>query len=354
MVQAVEIIELIKKHPTKVFSFGFDIGNLHGRIQWGKKKSERQICASYVLEIEEDKSFPGMYKCLTSTASHKYVNKCWLTGAEALDVNQRAGSWVKNDNVGKAELAFPIFAHLAWDEIEAENTVLNVALSVHDPAALKKQAKANLEGIHEVEKDGVVKKFEIKVLAVYAEGIGVIRGEKAKKLSFLFDLGSNTLIGSAFVGYESRCEPWYGEFIAGNQLITNIASCSKISEILKRKPTFEEVRQCLENPVAETKVNKKGESRNISKYKIAGKDITEVVNCEAEKWLKEGLNDLEGMHRKNIVESQDKIATGGCCLIPKVKEILQARGYRIAAEPLWSNVNGLFEIAETLTKKVGG
>lgn len=328
---------------------GADIGNLHSRAVWGDGANDRKMIESYILPIDNADGFDNVYRCIDSN-NPEWKGKRWILGEDAVQMDSISGIRVMDSADGKPKCAMPLLVALLWDVLPVGESKVRIAISVHNKSALEGRMRDWLHGCHKISKDGETKTILFDVLAVASEGVGVIRKEKPGKATFMLDIGSDTLIGSAFTGYTHACNPWSASAYGVRSLAQKIMSCDQSSKALGRYATFEEVLISLENPVV-TITGRGANKTTTTTYQIDSIDITEAVNCEAEAWLVEGLKMLVRNMKNSIDSSKAKLATGGGCMIPRVREILIERGYSIVADPLWSNASGLFEIAGLKAKE---
>jgi hypothetical protein len=325
-----------------------DIGNMHSRAVWGEKSSERQMIESYVLQVDPTRTegLDSVYHVRSSSnAKNPWTSKAFLAGAIASSVDATAGDRVMDTDRGKAELLLPLLCALVWDELPEDGGVVHLYSTVHDAHSLGADMKALNDGVYCVAKDGNAKSFSVKVERVYNEGQGVLKSETpAAKSIFLLDVGSDTIIGSSFNGYELRSEPVSLSGRGVRSLITALMVSPIVKDAIKastgmhRGATFEEIIAALENPITVKK-------KTVYRISTLNADITQAIEVESGQWLEGGLKAIGRAMKGDIQGAKAKLATGGGVMLPQVKQSLESQGFTICGDPLWANACGIFAFA---------
>ncbi|MFL9823175.1 ParM/StbA family protein [Tolypothrix campylonemoides VB511288_2] len=329
------------KTPSKIkkyFKSVIDLGN-----HWIKAYVEGY---DYLRE-------PSWYaRCLNNTSDKipghvKYVdgdredlkNTCWLVGTQAARSNSSDLIRLVDDYTGKSSLWLQYFlgtlAHLPQvnSEMAFEVTVTCNDVKRHEPVIRKN------EGTHKVELAGVPVLVQIKINAVYPEGIAALKSQNLDGAVTICDIGGGNTSITRFFNSELVGEPVVKDFGA-EYLIEKIAANSDLKALIKQPPSKDVINRSIETGVKfkKSETGDKiaalyyGES-DLNFYSVYELELKDFIDCK----LREVTKQLE-----QYKLAGDKILIiGGGSKLPLLSAALKKKGFLISDNGAFDNLKGL-------------
>ncbi len=265
-----------------------------------------------------------------------WSGKGWLMGGATM---------IRDSDIGKIQYGLPLLIGAIWDSI-VDGDVVNLLVSIHNPAAFKDDLINAYQGVHVVEHGGDRKAITIKPLGVAQEGLGAILVAKAQSPStMLLDLGAGTGIVTLFAGV--GCHPGtaaypidgFGSIYLERKLKTHPTVSKEVGRVL----TDEEARLIV------------ADSKHVLRVKPAqcpcsdcdpiDVDLSGAIEEIAKAWIAELCRRARQQFSTEILSTTKWVACGGSCQIPAVARALQASGITVIPSPQMANVEGLVAIA---------
>ena len=331
-----------QKTPTVIAADG---GNRHYRLAGevaGKLK--RFVNTSQVFVLPEFVTTRSAHYVYVSGELNNLEGKRWLVGKDAMTQGTLNGvlpSEPTDEGTNKADLALQLFVATAWPMLPERGTV-HLFTTIDNAAKHSDELKAKMNGWHIVErvkgKKTERKEIDLKV-SVLEEPSGIIRLHRLTRArSIVLDIGNGTPTITVFEGF-TRVG---GQEARNRGFMTVAAAVSLLPEISKAADLdrLQRVYTAIENG------SYLYQSADESEGEI---DIRALVESNVEQWF-DPLYALMINSVKGHTSNATFLATGGATKIESVANRLEDKGFEIVKNPLWDNVLGVWQIAQSATK----
>ena len=324
------------------FSVGFDCGNGAVKLKVSGHNQDFDFIRfpSYFADVTTCASdHQGVSRVSYKSGSPEtpYIkslkNKVWVCGDDATSLDIR-NQVFDNRSDGKVQLALPLFlSAVAQLPIQRKHWEFRLVVSIHDAEVFGSKLKANLEGKHVIEIQGVETTVVIHVLKVFDEGY-VFKPSHTGNTTIL-DIGNGTCIVTRFDPSGSvihRANP----FKFGVQHLYKKIYDHPTLRALGLDREIDLIRRGVENPV---------DNKIYYGFGNNAKDITNAYKECLKDWsanyLKESINQVD---KFQLAGDRVVVVGGGACL-PFLSDNLKKKGYIFNQQAPFMNVKKLHEVA---------
>lgn len=317
---------------------GLDIGN--GAIKAVVNGDKRYYPSYFFRTLKRPIELPSTGFVEYQEGNHLVESMRWLAGNAAFEQSPEQVLRITDDPENKVKLALEAMLGVVSLMPYKCSYEIQIVASIHDATIFEEQLKAALTGECIVKfNDGgypTATKIKHDCLMVREEGHAALITHRdkldIKAQNLVLDIGNGTIIGSLF-GSSGRLVERKPFSRAGVQtLIESIANSTEMRQKLGES--------------ANPQVIRAGIDKGNFQYGTTGIDFKTIYQQYLKLWVEASLAPAMRFLKPWRATAKGLLAIGGGCKLPGLPKALQANGFTVSPDPIWSNALGLYQVAK--------